>query len=202
MKRNKLLSTSPKARLFSSEKPAHSKRRHLLMLSSLTVVGVFLTTMVLATSAPVSTDTKSQSLQLPGQTPALPEQTTSQTTSQALPPVTKENETSAAVTGVNAPAVARVPVPDSEQIEVAEPAQLEQLHLEQVQQPETDVAAPVAEEADLTTEVSDLRWEEVTVASGDNLSLLFPKVGLSARDVYNVAQTGDSIKPLLSLKPG
>lgn len=195
MKRNKLLSTSPKARLFSSEKPAHSKRRHLLMLSSLTVVGVFLTTMVLATSAPVSTDTKSQSLQLP-------EQTTNQTSSQALPPVTTENETSVAVTGVNAPAVARVPVPDSEQIEVAEPAQLEQLHLEQVQQPETDVAAPVAEEADLTTEVSDLRWEEVTVASGDNLSLLFPKVGLSARDVYNVAQTGDSIKPLLSLKPG
>jgi murein DD-endopeptidase MepM/ murein hydrolase activator NlpD len=192
--------------LFSSEKPAHSKRRHLLMLSSLTVVGVFLTTMVLATSAPVSTDTKSQSLQLPGQTPALPEQTTSQTTSQALPSVTTENETSVAVTGVNAPAVARVPVPDSEQIEVAEPAQLEQLHLEQAQQPGTDVAAPVAEEADVTTEataeVSDLRWEEVTVASGDNLSLLFPKVGLSARDVYNVAQTGDSIKPLLSLKPG
>jgi len=45
-------------------------------------------------------------------------------------------------------------------------------------------------------------WQDITVKSGDNLSLIFPRVGLSARDVYNVAQLGKDIKPLLNLKPG
>ena len=48
-----------------------------------------------------------------------------------------------------------------------------------------------------------LNWEEITVKSGDNLSLIFPRVGLTARDVYNVTQLDKSdIKPLLNLKPG
>jgi murein DD-endopeptidase MepM/ murein hydrolase activator NlpD len=204
MKRNKLLSTSPKARLFSSEKPAHGKRRHLLMLSSLTIVGIFLTTMVLATSTPINTDTKSQSLQLPGQSPAPAVNNTSQTNTQSLSLTNTDNSSIA----VNAPAVERVPVPEAEstaeQIALAEPAELEQLHLEQIQasteQPEASVETAETEET--PSETTALNWEEVTVSSGDNLSLLFPKVGLSARDVYNVAQTGDSIKPLLSLKPG
>jgi murein DD-endopeptidase MepM/ murein hydrolase activator NlpD len=205
MKRNKLLSTSPNARLFSSKKPAHSKRSHLLMLSSLTVVGIFLTTMVLATSTPISTDTKSQSLQLPGQTPPPAVNDTTQTNTQTL---SLGNTNDTAVSGVNAPAVERVPVPATEsasdQIALAEPAELEQLHLQQLQtssaQPETSLEIAEVEEA--PSEITSLNWEELTVTSGDNLSLLFPKVGLSARDVYNVAQTGDSIKPLLSLKPG
>jgi murein DD-endopeptidase MepM/ murein hydrolase activator NlpD len=49
----------------------------------------------------------------------------------------------------------------------------------------------------------ELDWEEITVKSGDNLSLIFPRVGLTARDVYNVTQLDKTdIKPLLNLKPG
>ncbi|NOQ94158.1 MAG: peptidoglycan DD-metalloendopeptidase family protein, partial [Methylophaga sp.] len=47
-----------------------------------------------------------------------------------------------------------------------------------------------------------INWQDITVKSGDNLSLIFPRVGLSARDVYNVAKLGKDIKPLLNLKPG
>lgn len=206
MKRNKLLSTSPKARLFSSEKPAHSKRRHLLMLSSLAIAGIFLTTMVLATSTPINTDTKSQSLQLPGQSLPPAASNTNQTNIQTL---SLANTNDTATSAVNAPAVERVPVPEtestsvSEQLALAEPAELEQLHLqqEQVAAPQSETNIEIAEE-ETTSAGASLNWKEVTVTSGDNLSLLFPKVGLSARDVYNVAQTGDSIKPLLSLKPG
>lgn len=205
MKRNKLLSTSPHARLFTSEKPSHSKRRHILILSLLTVVGIFLTTMVLATSTPVSTDTKSQKLQLPGQTsnqitPSNIGQQTTQPQNLSLAEPAKSEP-------VNAPAVARVPVPGAEQVSIAEPAQLEQLHLQQEQNsPESGATdnTIVSEVPETKTEQAPaaLSWQEVTVKSGDNLSLIFPKVGLSARDVYNVAQTGDSIKPLLNLKPG
>lgn len=46
-------------------------------------------------------------------------------------------------------------------------------------------------------------WKEIIVKSGDNLSLIFPRVGLTARDVYNVTQLNKaSIEPLISLKPG
>ncbi len=213
MKRNRLLSNSPHARLFTSEKPSHSKRHHILLLSLLTVIGVFLTTIVLATSTPVSTDTQSQSIQLPGQsshqiTPSNISQPSKQ--SQSLP----EKPTAAAEPmGVNAPAIARVPVPNSEEVSVAEPAQLERLHLQQAQQEEkaeSAQAAPVEIQAEphfssaeaVQSVEPTLTWQEVTVESGDNLSLIFPKAGLSARDVYNVAQSGDSIKPLLNLKPG
>lgn len=212
MKRNRLLSNSPHARLFTSEKPSHGKRHHILLLSLLTVIGVFLTTIVLATSTPVNTDTQSQTIQLPGQsshqiTPSNISQQNNQ--SQALP---EKPSAEANATGVNAPAVARVPVPNNEEASVAEPAQLEQLHLQEIQQetaaetlkatPGETKAEPVVATAEPEPIGPALTWQEITVESGDNLSLIFPKAGLSARDVYNVAQSGDSIKPLLNLKPG
>ena len=50
---------------------------------------------------------------------------------------------------------------------------------------------------------SFLAWDKVTVKSGDNLSLIFPRVGLNARDVYLVTQIDKkAIAPLLNLKPG
>lgn len=211
MKRNRLLSNSPHARLFTSKTPSHSKRHHILSLSLLSVVGIFLTTMVLATSTPVSTDTKSQKIQLPGQssqqiTPSQIGETTiqSQPVSLKKPAISEQ---------VNNPAVSLVPVPDkttkaNNDVSLAEPARLEQLHLEQqqqskdtAQQTEVSVTETQAEAVPAASE-TPLDWQEVTVKSGDNLSLIFPRVGLSARDVYNVAQTGDAIKPLLSLKPG
>jgi murein DD-endopeptidase MepM/ murein hydrolase activator NlpD len=213
MKRNRLLSSSPHARLFTSEKPSHSKRHHILLLSLLTIVGIFLTTMVLATSTPVSTDTRSKQIQLPGQSgqqliPSKLTETTEITNKPVSLKKTPLNEQP------NNPAVSRVPVPSdsqhrleaSDDISLAEPAQLEQLHLEQQQQNDSAQAMPVdikPEQTETLTQVSSaLQWEEVTVQSGDNLSLIFPRVGLSARDVYNVAQVGDEIAPLLNLKPG
>jgi murein DD-endopeptidase MepM/ murein hydrolase activator NlpD len=207
MKRNRLLSNSPHGRLFTSEKPGHSKRHHILLLSLLTVIGVFLTTIVLATSTPLNTDTQSKTIQLPGQsshqiTPSSITQQTTQT--QALP----EKPGADQPAGVNAPAVARVPVPSNEEASLAEPAQLEKLHLEEDKQ---EKAAEIIKETPAEIETGEaiveqsepeLTWQEITVDSGDNLSLIFPKAGLTARDVYNVAQSGDSIKPLLNLKPG
>ena len=192
MKRNRLLNSSPNARLFSSNAPSHSKRRHILILSLLTVVGIFLTTIVLATSEPVATDSKSQIIDLPN-LPAnqqnnarLDSNPAQQTLSLAAPPVTEP---------VNAPAVEYVAVPQQTGTSLAEPAQVEQLHLQQ--------SLTETEHAQVPPAVNPvLNWEEITIKSGDNLSLLFPRVGLSARDVYNVAQTGDAIKPLLNLKPG
>lgn len=200
MKRNRLLNSSPKARLFTSEKVPHSKRRHILALSMLSMVGVFLTTIVLATSTPVSTETKSQSINLPNQD--------SQQQHNAAPANEKQNLTlslaqPAKSIDVNAPAVNRVPVPNKNEAKIAESDDLERIHIKQ------DTAEATIKNTEKTIETNTistqdigLDWQEVTVKSGDNLSLIFPRVGLSARDVYNVAQAGDDIKPLLNLKPG
>jgi len=50
---------------------------------------------------------------------------------------------------------------------------------------------------------SFLAWNEVAVQSGDNLSLIFPRVGLNAKDVYLITQLNKkALAPLLNLKPG
>ena len=50
---------------------------------------------------------------------------------------------------------------------------------------------------------SFLSWDEVEVRPGDNLSLIFPRVGLSAKDVYLVTRLDKkALGPLLHLKPG
>ena len=62
---------------------------------------------------------------------------------------------------------------------------------------------PLTDTPNETSNDVELDWEEVIVKSGDNLSLIFPRVGLTARDVYNVTQLDKSdIQPLLNLKPG
>jgi murein DD-endopeptidase MepM/ murein hydrolase activator NlpD len=49
---------------------------------------------------------------------------------------------------------------------------------------------------------AELDWQQVTVKSGDSLSLIFPRVGLTAKDVYHVTQLDKkTLKPLLNLKP-
>lgn len=202
MKRNRLLNSSPKARLFTSEKTPHSKRRHILALSMLSIIGVFLTTIVLATSTPVSTETKSQQLNLPNQNAKQPNLEQAVTEKQ---PLTLSLAEPADLPEVNAPAVQRVPVPNQTAAKIAEPAEIERIHLKQDTVNVTnetnvaDTATPITDS--LATENLNLDWKEVTVKGGDNLSLIFPRVGLSARDVYNVAQT-KNIKPLLNLKPG
>lgn len=207
MKRNKLLNTSPHARLFASDKPTHSKRHHLIILSLLSVVGIFLTTMVLATSTPVSTDIKSQQLSLPGQIESIAASTAD--TDKA--PLELAMAEPGKAPQLNDPAVARVPVPGDKQLATREQSDVESQHLEQTIQQEATATealqqsqpAPAPEHSAAALPVdTSLSWKEVEVKPGDNLSLIFPRVGLSARDVYEVAQTGDAIKPLLNLKPG
>lgn len=200
MKRNKLLSTSPHSRLFSSEKPSHSKRHHLVLLSLLTVVGIFLTTIVLATSTPVSTDTTSQIINLPGQA----DNTGTSSTGSQQQPLKLSMAEPATTANVNAPAVDRVPVPVAT-IETEQPSLQQTIEQEATateKQNHQESTQLMAETPETVNEAPALSWQEIKVQSGDNLSLIFPRVGLSARDVYNVAQTGDSIKPLLNLKPG
>ncbi|WP_438970335.1 OapA family protein [Methylophaga sp.] len=206
MKRNRLLNSSPKARLFSSEKVPHSKRRHIFALSLLSMVGVFLTTIVLATSTPVNTETKSQSIILPNQTGSQLLSDTSSDSNQ-IEPLSLAHPVKTTV--VNAPAINRVPVPNKNDVKISESDALERFHINQDKAVETTEA--ITSEQTVASEIatnsnasgkSSLNWQEITVKSGDNLSLIFPRVGLSARDVYNVAQTGDDIKPLLNLKPG
>ena len=175
MKRNKLIDSSASSAMFAFNKP---KRRHLLTLSVLAISGIFITSMVLATSTSLTVATQSQVIALP----SLPAEmqalsTTSLSNSnQILLPAYKQSKTAA----IN------VSSHDSmADIAMQEQALIEQLAINEV-----------------IDESQQLNWQEVTVKSGDNLSLIFPRVGLTARDVYNVAQLGNDVKPLLNLKPG
>lgn len=58
------------------------------------------------------------------------------------------------------------------------------------------VAEPTIEVADETP------WTEVAIRNGDNLSTLFKRASLSARDVYQIVNHSDDSKSLLKLYPG
>lgn len=60
--------------------------------------------------------------------------------------------------------------------------------------------APAPDLAEVETKLEN--WRSVTVKSGDNLSSLFQRVGLSSRDVYQVTQATKSSKTLGTLFPG
>lgn len=168
MKRNRLVSSSSHGPRFKSRNLTQGKRKHVVALSLLSLVGATVTSMVLATSEPVSS-TQSVIVDLPN----LPAEMQQLPASSALP--TKNQHTAK-----------QTQLPDAV---AAEHAALEQANSAAVANTQ---AAPVPQ----------LQWKIITVKRGDNLSLIFPKVGLSARDVYNVAQAGSDIQPLLNLKPG
>ena len=56
--------------------------------------------------------------------------------------------------------------------------------------------------AQTTPPIKDEQWRSVTVQSGDSLSTLFKRVGLSSRDVYQVSQATKKSKALATLFPG
>ena len=60
----------------------------------------------------------------------------------------------------------------------------------------------VASELSEETIAASLPWIEVEVASGDNLSLIFKRAGLGARDVHRIITQSDKPKPLTRLRPG
>jgi len=178
MKRNKLIDSSAQSGLFALNKP---KRRHLFLLSLLAITGIFITSIVLATSSPSTIATQSKVIDLPSlpaEMQALSSPILSKSSQITLPNKTTENTTDSDINEVE------------NTISATDLAMQEQAAIEQLAVHE------------LIEDNLQLNWQEVTVKSGDNLSLIFPRVGLTARDVYNVAQLGKDVKPLLNLKPG
>lgn len=190
-KRNRLLSPSQQTRIFKSERMTPHKNRHFMFVSVLALAGIFLTTMVLATSEPVATS-QSQVIKLPE---------LNQEMHQLAMPVTK---------------TAAIPVTDSsikttiqvdEQLDNATVTDNDLNHdAEAVEKLHLLSDTLIDDISDNTIETSDsvetqLDWREVEIAPGDNLSLIFPRLGLTASDVFNVAQVEEA-KPLLNLKPG
>ncbi|MEM7541030.1 MAG: peptidoglycan DD-metalloendopeptidase family protein [Pseudomonadota bacterium] len=65
-----------------------------------------------------------------------------------------------------------------------------------------EYAEPSAPNPPPPLEENGLRWRSVTVASGDNLSLIFSRVGLSPRDLANMVDNKKLRKYLRKIKPG
>jgi len=193
MKRNRLLPSSNRKSIFSNTATRLNTRRNVFVVSSLAIVSIFVTSMVLATNRPSTATVQSQVISLPNL------------------PAEMQN-----ISSLNLPvsAVTKLAVPEQEAIKpVAETTNTQihietsssTAHLDELTEIEQQAALAqitnnnLLETANIETVVD---WQDITVKSGDNLSLIFSRVGLSARDVYNVAQLGKEIKPLLNLKPG
>jgi murein DD-endopeptidase MepM/ murein hydrolase activator NlpD len=199
MKRNRLVKSANQNNIFSANKNPLSNRRRFLPFSLIGFTGIFITTIVLATSQPDSPKEKSQIVDLPGlpaslQTPStdsLSIDTTSNKITLNLAtdkiPNTNTNETLQLAPSIS-------------------PEKPTTLELALIEQNAIDSHANTTLESNITVETEalkpELQWHDVIVKSGDNLSKIFPRIGLTARDVYNIAQLGDEIKPLLNLKPG
>jgi murein DD-endopeptidase MepM/ murein hydrolase activator NlpD len=155
-------------------------------LSAFAIIGVFITSITLATNRPINSNsnTESQVINLPNL------------------PAELQN-----ISNISSPAssMADEAVTPLATIQATEEPSIEPLPIETNDaDPISTTEAPIIEDTQVTEQLAQptINWQEVTVKSGDNLSLIFPRVGLSARDVYNVAQLGKDIKPLLNLKPG
>ena len=70
-----------------------------------------------------------------------------------------------------------------------------------VQQPQQMLDAPPVL-ADIVVPPSVPQWTDMEVQSGDNLSAIFSKVGLTAQDMYRVLNSTDEAKVLNRLYPG
>lgn len=190
MKRNRLIPSSKQANIFST-KPRFAKRSHLLALSVLTFAGVFITGIVLATSQPADTILESKIIDLPNLSAEM----------QAISSIStlhNNKESLAATSAIDTPVPnAEVATTSIEKHDI-EIAAVEQQAIDELQYTVKTNAS--SEQA--STSKSGLHWQEVTVKSGDNLSLIFQNVGLGASDTHNITQLGTDIKPLLNLRPG
>jgi len=174
-----------------STTPRFNKRSHLLILSLLTFAGVFITGIVLATSQPADTGFESKIIDLPSLSAEM--QSISSTTTLANK---KENLAAISAIETNDQPI----ITTSAEKHSIELAAVEQQAIDNLQYSvkTKDQENPIAKQETAST----LNWKEITVKSGDNLSLIFQAVGLGATDTHNIAQLGKDIKPLLNLKPG
>jgi murein DD-endopeptidase MepM/ murein hydrolase activator NlpD len=194
MKRNRLIPSSKQTNIFST-KPRFAKRSHLLALSLLTFAGVFITGIVLATSQPADTIFESKIIDLPNLSAEM------QSIS-SISTLHNKKENLAAISAIDTPVVnAEVATTSIEKHDI-ELAAVEQQAIDSLQYSVQANANSNAKPEQATTSNSGLNWQEVTVKSGDNLSLIFQSVGLGASDTHNIAQLGKDIKPLLNLRPG
>ncbi len=210
MKRNRLIRPSNQTNIFSNKAKKLGKGRNLLVLSLLAIAGVSITSMVLATNKPVVNSTQSQLIDLPGlatENQAISNPTFQYNTTSTIS-VAKQDITSASATPDKLIKLSK-PATDEIVDETLTPINAKQIanaareaELAILEQQELQATSDKIEEQTVSTAEEAIDWQEITVKSGDNLSLIFPRVGLSARDVYNVAHLGKEVKPLLNLKPG
>jgi len=193
MKRNRLIPSSKQTNIFST-KPRFAKRSHLLALSLLTFAGVFITGIVLATSQPADTSLESKIIDLPNLSAEM----------QSISSIStlQKKDDLVSIIAIDTPVIDTVTSTTSIEKHDIELAAVEQKAIDDLQYSvkTNDKAADNSEQA--TKSESVLDWQEVTVKSGDNLSLIFQSVGLGASDTHNIAQLGKDIKPLLNLRPG
>jgi murein DD-endopeptidase MepM/ murein hydrolase activator NlpD len=194
MKRNRLIPSSKQANIFST-KPRFAKRSHLLALSLLTFAGVFITGIVLATSQPADTIFESKIIDLPNLSAEMQSISSVST-------LNNKKENLAAISAIDTPVVNTEVATTSIEKHDIELAAVEQQAIDSLQYSVQANVNSNAKPEQATTSNSGLNWQEVTVKSGDNLSLIFQSVGLGATETHNIAQLGKDIKPLLNLRPG
>lgn len=204
MKRNQLVRDSQHTTIFKNSTTRLGKRRHFVSLSLFAIASIFITSMVLATSQPVLNNNQTKIIDLPNlpaemQTAAV---VNSQIDSLPLPASQLDNNEVLSSVKLNEAETTVQIIENNIKPTAAELALLEQQALdESLASTDVNNDLSVNPETTNTIEAPALYWQEVTVQSGDNLSLVFQRAGLSARDVYNIAQLGKDIKPLLNLKP-
>ncbi|MEX1032493.1 MAG: peptidoglycan DD-metalloendopeptidase family protein [Cellvibrionaceae bacterium] len=66
----------------------------------------------------------------------------------------------------------------------------------------SELAPPREQESYIESEATDAAWSTLTVQSGDNLSVLFKKVGLNQSDVYEFINSNPEAKSLTRIFPG
>jgi len=187
MKRNRLVRPSKHTKLFSDTSNEFVKYRYISGLVVLSVIVLLLASFI-STDAQTSVSvSQSQVIDLPGLSAADQLQNHAETI--ATQNQYNEVQTLAALPKPSAESVIEQTTTDS--LSKGEVNELETLN-------QTVIDTTVSENTE-----PELNWQEVTVKSGDNLSLIFPRVGLTATDVYHVTQLDKkTIDPILNLKPG
>lgn len=62
--------------------------------------------------------------------------------------------------------------------------------------------APGGKQAGRSSDAADLEWHEVTVRPGDNMSLIFSRLGLKYAELHKIIGIGETTSGLKSLRPG